>query len=178
MTEIIPQFIQGGAGQVFTLYFPSVTTPRGAVLYLPPLTEEMNRCRSLVSTQARNLARLGYAVLLLDYYGTGDSAGELKDASWSVWHEDITAASLWLAQKTKLSITLWGCRLGALLAAEAAGRAPDLYKKLLFWQPVIDGKLYLTQFLRLRVAALMDRGLPAETTDSMRAQFEIGRAHV
>lgn len=176
MSSILPQFIDSVAGKVFTLYFPAQGPARGALLYLPPLAEEMNRCRALVGRQARDLAKLGYAVLLLDYFGTGDSSGELKDASWDIWHADLNAAASWLEQQTGQSVILWGCRLGAMLAAEAASRAPDRYRRLLLWQPVIDGKMFLTQFLRLRVASLMDRGLPPETTDQMRAQFAEGKS--
>ncbi len=174
MHAVAPQFIFSAAGEVFTLYFPAHGSVRGALLYLPPLAEEMNRCRALVAAQARALAASGHAVLLLDFYGTGDSAGELKDATWEIWHADLDAAADWLRQATGLPPILWGCRLGALLAAEASSRAPERYPHLLFWQPVADGSLYLTQFLRLRVAALMDKGLPAETTDGMRARFAAG----
>jgi len=176
MSSILPQFIDSAAGKAFTLYFPAQGPARGALLYLPPLTEEMNRCRALVSRQARDLTKLGYAVLLLDYFGTGDSAGELKNASWDIWHADLNAAASWLEQQTGQPVILWGCRLGAMLAAEAASRTPDRYQRLLLWQPIIDGKMFLTQFLRLRVAALMDRGLPPETTDQMRAQFVEGKS--
>lgn len=174
MAGVTPLFISGAAGRIFTLYFPAQGKALGALLYLPPLTEEMNRCRSLVSAQARTLSKLGYAVLLLDYYGTGDSEGELKNASWDIWHQDVEAAAAWLEQQTGLPVTLWGCRLGALLAAQIASRSSERFKHLLLWQPVIDGKMYLTQFLRLRVAALMDQGLPPETTDQIRAQFASG----
>ncbi len=174
MDSVTPFFLPSAAGKVFALYFPAREQARGALLYLPPLTEEMNRCRSLVSAQARALSKLGYAVLLMDYFGTGDSEGELKNATWEIWRQDVEAAAAWLEQQTGLPVTLWGCRLGALLATEAASHSPEHFNQLLLWQPVIDGKLFLTQFLRLRVAALMDQGLPAETTDQMRAQFASG----
>lgn len=174
MSMIAPRFLDSIAGQVFTLYFAPATPARGAVLYLPPLTEEMNRCRALAAAQARAFADAGYACLLLDYFGTGDSAGELQDATWDTWRADVLTAADWLEQNTGLPVTLWGCRLGALLAADVANHAPARFRHLVWWQPVADGKLYLTQFLRLRVAFLMDRGLPAETTEQMRAQLAAG----
>src|SRR5512143_2367551 len=139
MSSLVPQFINTPAGRLFTLYFPAHGRPRGALLYLPPLAEEMNRCRSLASAQARSLAKGGYAALLLDHFGTGDSTGELKDATWDIWHADLDAGAAWLEQQTGLPVMLWGCRLGALLAAEAASRAPERFRRLLFWQHVIDG---------------------------------------
>lgn len=169
-----PLFIDSAAGRIFALYFAPQNTPRGAVLYLPPLAEEMNRCRALAAAQARLLASAGYACLLFDYFGTGDSSGELSDANWDIWHGDVLAAAHWLEDKTQRPITLWGCRFGALLAADVASASSSRFSHLLFWQPVVDGKLYLTQFLRLRVAFLMDRGLPAETTEQMRVQLAAG----
>lgn len=168
-----PLFLQGCTGQLFALYLPAQGEARQAIIYLPPFAEEMNRCRFTVAQQAGALSELGYAVLLLDPYGTGDSAGDLSDATWEGWVKDVRIAADWLEARTSL-ITLWGLRLGALLAADAANRTPDRYKRLLFWQPVQDGKLFLTQYLRLRIAFLMDRNLPAETTDDMRNTLKTG----
>jgi len=49
-------------------------------------------------------------------------------------------------------VTLWGARLGALLACELAQGREDI-KQLLFWQPVLNGEQQVDQFLRLRTAA-------------------------
>lgn len=176
MNAVLPEplFLQGATGQVFALYQPAQGTAKGAIIYLPPFAEELNRCRFTVAQQTRALSELGYAVLLLDPCGTGDSAGELSDATWEGWVNDVRIAADWLDTRTALPITLWGLRLGALLAADAANRSPGRYKRLLFWQPVQDGKLFLTQYLRLRIAYLMDRNLPAETTDDMRNTLKNG----
>ena len=173
--RLTPHFIDSVAGPVFALHFAPAGPARGAVLYLPPLAEEMNRCRALAAAQAQALADAGYACLLLDYFGTGDSAGELIDATWDTWRGDALAAANWLEQESGMPVTLWGCRLGALLAADIAGRAPERFRRLLLWQPIVDGKMYFTQILRLRVAFLMDRGLPPETTADMRAQLAAGQ---
>lgn len=170
MHAVLPQpfFLQGASGQVFALYQPALDETKQAIIYLPPFAEEMNRCRFTVAEQTRALGKLGYAVLLLDPYGTGDSAGDLSDASWEGWINDVQLATDWLATRTSMPITLWGLRLGALLAVAAANQSPERYQRLVLWQPVQDGKLFLTQYLRLRIAFLMDRNLPAETTDDMR----------
>ena len=169
--SVSPQFLDSAAGRIFTLFFAPTTPLRGAILYLPPFAEEMNRCRALAAAQARAFADAGYACLLLDYFGTGDSAGELADASWQTWQSDVLTVAAWLENKAGMPVTLWGCRLGALLATDIASQNPERFRRLVFWQPVVDGKMYLTQFLRLRVAFLMDRGLPPETTEQMRAQL-------
>ena len=176
--SVSPQFLDSPAGRIFTLYFAPTTPIRGAVLYLPPFAEEMNRCRALAAAQARAFADAGYACLLLDYFGTGDSAGEFVDASWQAWQADVLTATDWLEKKAAMPVTLWGCRLGALLAADMAGQYPERYTRLLLWQPVADGKTFLTQTLRLRVAFLMGQGLPPESTEQMRAQLQAGASLV
>lgn len=178
MRKLTPLFLDSLLGRVFALYYAPAGPARGALLYIPPLGEEMNRCRALVAAQARACAERGYAVMLLDLYGTGDSGGELADASWDAWRADIAAAADWLHGHIGVAITLWGCRLGALLAADVASRDPARYTRLLLWQPVIDGKTFVTQTLRQRVAFLMDRSLPPETTDQMRAESRAGKSVV
>lgn len=171
-----PFFLNGGAGNVFALYFPAMGERKGSILYVPPFAEEMNRCRVAAAEQARRLSQQGYAVLLLDLYGTGDSQGDLVDASWDIWCKDVEAAAAWLAENNNVPVILWGFRLGALLAAEVANSNPQRFERMMLWQPVLSGKMFLTQYLRLRVAYLMDRGLPAETTADMRQKLQSGDA--
>jgi len=169
-----PFFLEGKEGRLFCLYQPALGERRGAVLFVPAFAEEMNRCRFTVARQTRQLARLGYASLLLDPFGTGDSEGDLPDASWEIWRNDVIRAADWLQDRVGIAPTLWGLRLGALLAADVAQHTPGRFSRMVFWQPVLDGRLYLTQYLRLRVASLMDRGLPPETTDGMREALLAG----
>lgn len=167
-------FIESVKGRLFALYLSPRAPTKGVFLYLPPFAEEMNRCRALVAAQARAFAQLGYGCLLLDLYGTGDSEGELSDANWETWCRDATAAADWLREQTGYPVILWGCRLGALLALSLADRRPDRYRQLLLWQPTIDGHIYMTQYLRLRVTSLIDRDLPPETTDQIRKHLGSG----
>lgn len=169
-----PIFIDGPAGRVFALFIRPAGEIRETLIYLPPFAEEMNRCRATVARQAYRLRELGCATLLVDPFGTGDSEGELADANWGIWLGDAEAALDWVAARTTGGITLWGLRTGALLAAEVANRRPREIGLLLLWQPVIDGRLFVTQTLRSRVAFLMDRGLPGETTDEMRETLQSG----
>lgn len=169
-----PAFLQGNAGRLFTLHFKPDAPDRGAILCVPPFGEEMNRTRALMAAQARAFAGMGYGCLLLDLFGTGDSGGDLPDATWEIWRSDVENAARWLADHSEGPISLWGIRLGCLLAAEVAAMHPDMFERLLFWQPVADGKTYLTQTLRLRVSALVDRNEPPETTAEMRERLAGG----
>ena len=149
---------------------------RGNVLCVPPLNEEMNRCRSMITLQAEAFAAMGWGTLLLDLHGTGDSAGEYVDARWTAWQQDLATAAAWLEGQSGGLRAVWGIRLGAILACQFhAGRA-DPSVAVLLWQPVADGKTHLTQFLRVRIAAQMERtDLPKETTATMRAQLAAGQ---
>lgn len=170
------QFIPGAQGNLFSLYLPAQGECRGSVLCLPPFCEEMNRSRGVMAAQARSFAENGYACLLFDLFGTGDSAGTLQQASWETWLSDAEAASAWLEQASGHVPVLWGIRLGALLAAQMVENAPGRYRQMLFWHPVGDGKTYMTQTLRLRIAALIDREQPAEKTGEMREALQRGES--
>jgi exosortase A-associated hydrolase 2 len=147
-------FLDTSNGRRFCL-FHAVTADikcRGAVLYVAPFGEEMNKARRMLAQQARSLAQQGIAVLILDLYGCGDSDGELKDASWSQWKEDLGAAFSWLRQHSDAPISLLGLRLGALLALDFINDRTYQVHQVILWQPVINGQQFLTQFFRLKLA--------------------------
>lgn len=171
-----PFFLAGTKGSLFCLHFVPVSglSPRGAVLYLPPFAEEANRSRRMAFLQARRLAATGHPVLLLDPFGTGDSAGDFRDARWQQWLADARLAATWLADRwPDEAVTLWGLRLGALLAANLAATERDIFPRLLLWQPLLRGDRFMIQFLRLRVAAAMATG-EKETGDALRARLDAG----
>ena len=171
-----PQYIHGTKGHLFTLFTPPKDKEQTVFLFLPSFAEELNRCRVMVAMQARQLADQGYGCLLLDYYGTGDSHGNFSDSHWTQWDEDVTSSYQWLCQQGYNNIALWGLRMGALLAFSHAIKYPERYTRLLLWQPVLDGKIFLTQFFRVRIAMLMDRGLKKETTQEMRIVLQQGNS--
>jgi uncharacterized protein len=129
---------------------PAVAS-RGAVLYAHAFAEEMNKSRRTVAVAARALAASGWSVLLVDLEGCGDSSGEFGEATWHGWVDDLLCAERWLADRAGGMCWLWGLRAGCLVAAEAGARLGGRYP-LLLWQPVLSGRLHLTQFLRLKLA--------------------------
>jgi exosortase A-associated hydrolase 2 len=126
----------------------------GSVLFIQPFAEEMNKSRRAVARTARALSARGWNVLLFDLAGCGDSSGDFRDATWPVWVEDVAEAFSWLEKRTSSRPIVWGLRLGALLAAESF-RNVEGTVRFLFWQPVLSGRQFLTQFLRLKVASTM-----------------------
>src|SRR3546814_14690353 len=94
-------FIDGPAWRLFAIHHAAAPHCRQGLglVYLPPFAEEMNRSRRMAALQARALAALGIDVLLLDLFGTGDSAGDFRDARWEIWREDAMAAVAWLGAR-------------------------------------------------------------------------------
>jgi exosortase A-associated hydrolase 2 len=152
-------YLPASAGQRFCLFHQPDDRRawRGALVYIHPFAEEMNKSRRMAALQARALATAGYAVLQIDLDGCGDSSGDFGDASWASWIDDVRLAALWLRQRSDAPLWLWGLRSGALLAGAAAGRSAEP-SNLLLWQPVLSGKQFLQQFLRLKLAGEMKGG--------------------
>ena len=157
-----PFFLKMEDGQRFCLYHPPAGRCRGAVLYVHPFAEEMNRTRRMAALGARALAASGHAVLQIDLAGCGDSSGDFGDARWALWKADLAAGARWLRGRFDGPLRLWGLRLGALLALDYAREARHPVDGLLLWQPVLTGSNHLTQFLRLRLAgAMLAEGEPS-----------------
>ena len=175
--EMQPFFLPGSAGDLFCLWLrPGAgTNPSEAVLFCPPFAEEMNKSRRMVALQARRLAEHGCSVLLVDVHGTGDSQGDFAAARWDQWRDDMQRALQWLRDAGAQTLTLWGLRLGALLAVQLAAAARPALRRIVLWQPVLRGDQHMTQFLRLRMAAEMTREQKLTTAD-LRAAAAAGRS--
>lgn len=176
--------MEGPSGRNFCLLHepaPGVEA-QGAILYLHPFAEEMNKSRRMAGLQARALAHSGWYVLQVDLHGCGDSGGDFADATWERWISDAHHAADWLRQRSDFAPALWGLRAGCLLAAAVASRL-EWPTNLLFWQPVSSGKQHLQQFLRLRLAGALlgaqdDSAQPArDGTQGLREQL-VGGASV
>jgi exosortase A-associated hydrolase 2 len=128
----------------------------------------MNRCRHVVSAQARLLAQQGWDVLLFDLLGTGDSSGDFGDATWDAWLEDIDDAVRWLAERTQGSIVLWGMRGGSLLATGWMTTRRVLHSMAL-WQPVVNGAQHAQHLVRMRLASgFLGKGGERESVAELR----------
>lgn len=163
-------FMPGEAGQRYcVLHSPLPGQPvRGLVLHLPAFAEEMNKSRRLVALQARALAQAGYAVLILDLLGCGDSSGDHGDAHWTAWLDDARRAAAWLRAEVApqgAPLWLWGLRSGGLLACALAA---ELDAGVLLWQPVASGKQFFQQFLRLKMAGELLGGDAKGVIDGLR----------
>jgi exosortase A-associated hydrolase 2 len=149
---------------------------RGVFIYVHPFGDEMNKSRRMVALQARAFAAMGFGVLQMDLFGCGDSNGEFGNARWDIWKQDLEIARSWLENRAAAPVSLWGLRLGALLALDFARSSTNIIDKIILWQPVISGELFLTQFLRLRLANEMFAGGLEKTTgtQAMRSSLAVG----
>ena len=172
----VPFFLEVANGQRFCIYHPAAgASIKGALLYLHPFAEEMNKSRRVAAMQSRLLAQHGYAVLQIDLQGCGDSSGDFGDATWQGWLQDVQAAHAWLKARCNAPLWLWGLRSGCLLAANAA-RQLDTRVNFLFWQPVSAGKQFLQQFLRLKVAGEMLSGDSKGVMEALKKSLAGGQA--
>ena len=173
-----PVFLDSEFGSLFAIYFaPTQVKPERALLHVHAFAEEMNKSRRMVSLQAKALSEEGYAVLVLDLFGMGDSAGDFGEATWPIWLDNIHTAITWLKQQGIQEISLWGLRLGALLAMDYIDQRGDDIQRLLLWQPVLNSDNFLSQFLRLRVAAsIMNTNQPKEKTSELKQCLQSGES--
>ena len=176
-SRLRPFLLDGARGALLAAYCPPVggSQSRGDILLAPPFAEEMNRCRSMMALQARSFSRIGIGTLILDPYGTGDSAGDFVDGTWELWQDDLRRGIDWLRKQANGCRAVWGVRLGAIMAAELALRDGAI-DQLLLWQPVFSGKAHFTQFLRIRVAAELEQAAGIKSTELLRRAIAAGES--
>ena len=172
-----PFVLHAASGPLHATYFAPIGTPHpaGDILVVPAFAEEMNRCRAMVALQARQLAQQGMGTLVMDPFGTGDSTGDFVDADWDVWKTDLQAGLDWLRRHGQGCSSLWGLRLGALMATQLAQQDPQI-RRLLLWQPVLNGKTFYTQFLRIRIAAELNLPDRVKSTNELRERTARGES--
>ncbi|QGX40083.1 hypothetical protein [Permianibacter aggregans] len=120
---------------------------RTPVLLLPPLQEELNKSRRQMKLIADALQTAGHGVLLVDYYGTGDSAGDWQDATLSLWQQNVRSSLAWLAERYTETPHLLSLRAGCVTVPE------DFTGALTLCFPILDGKTLVTQWLRQKLFA-------------------------
>src|SRR6185312_1017900 len=150
--------------------------PIGVVVHVPAFAEEMNKCRPMTARAARAMARAGFGVLTIDVVGTGDSAGDFGAATFESWIDDVATACDWAMRRLDRPLWLWATRAGAILASAASHRVPPAHAMAL-WQPVVSGRQWLTQWLRLRSASGLSTGAPRqEGPSTLRERLNAGEA--
>jgi uncharacterized protein len=135
-------FFGDSSAPLFGYYHPprGASTRTAAVLLCGPAPQEYMRTHGAFHKLAEMLSREGIAALRFDYYGTGDSAGDIDTASLRAWQSNVATAAQELRDLAAVSrISAVGFRLGAMLAASSGVPFQDL----VLWEPVVTGEDYM-----------------------------------
>lgn len=141
-----PCFFGTSERQLFGMHHPAQGAERatGVVLCYPAAQEYM-LTHWAFRKLAGMLAREGFHVFRFDYYGTGDSAGEVHEGRVATWAQDIRLAANELQDVTGVQrVALVGFRLGAALAVRAALEGLST-AALVLWEPLVEGGAWLRE---------------------------------
>nr|WP_277991355.1 alpha/beta fold hydrolase [Corallococcus macrosporus] len=118
------------------------------------------------------LTREGFHVFRFDYYGTGDSAGEVHEGRVATWVQDIRHAANELQDVTGVQrVALVGLRLGAALAVRAAAEGLST-AALVLWEPLVQGEAWI-QELELLQARRATRTLYPQPQSPLEVRQEL-----
>lgn len=116
-----------------------------AVFFLNPIIDEKKRVQKFQAETAREISKLNYYIVRFDYYGTGDSSGELYEFDPQKSLQDIEYLFEYFSRKYSIkTIKLFGIRFGADLAIIIAKRC-EFIKVLYLFEPIIKGSRYLVE---------------------------------
>jgi alpha/beta superfamily hydrolase len=133
------------------LHSPSTHSNSGVVICAPIGYEAWCSYKTL-RTLAIDLAKLGFYVLRLDYYGTGDSEGSYPDSDMlSKWDASLESACDFLRNLNVKELCFVGLRFGASLAVRNSEKCG--ISQLLLWDPVISGRRFVKEIKMLSVAS-------------------------
>jgi alpha-beta hydrolase superfamily lysophospholipase len=132
------------------LHVPAGDSARAGVVICPPAGYEYISSHRTLRTLAERLAARGLVALRFDYDGTGDSAGGDKDPDrLSAWLTTITDARNLVCSTGVPLVAAVGMRLGATLAATAAGSEDSPFNAVVLWDPVWSGRTMMRQLRAL-----------------------------
>jgi hypothetical protein len=126
------------------LSFGAETSRR--ILIIPPLFDEMNRCRWMLGQAMRGLAERGTGSFLIDLPGCNESHSALEDNSLSTWREAVGAAA------AQLGATHIASLRGGALVDDGAANLPH-------WRLApAKGSSLLKTMIRTRIAGDKEAG--------------------
>ena len=174
----IAEFKHFESGRLFCLRISQENSlPSKVLLIVPPFAEEMNKSRKMMSLLLDEIAAENTAGYLFDLFGTGDSAGDFREATWGIWRANLVSMIDFIASQNGVEqISIVAIRTGALLVnsvlAEESAIA-DKIQSIHYWNPVLNGRQFINQFLRLRLAASMIRNEAEKVTvKNLRQQLQ------
>lgn len=157
--SLLPFFYGSGERKLYGCYH----APRGeqdrncGVVICQPMGHEYIYSHRALRQLATRLADAGFPVLRFDFYGCGDSSGDLDDAGVSQWLHDVSSSIMELRLRTGVRhICLIGVRLGGTLSFITAAKE-DGINAVLLWDPVVSGQAYIEEISVLQGEAFRSR---------------------
>jgi uncharacterized protein len=136
-----PLYLGTARRRIFGIHEPPAATggkARAAVLCYPWDIEYTYAHRSMRQLAAR-LSMCGFHTLRFDYFGTGDSDGEMSQTDLAGCEVDLEAAIETVKDIAATSqVALIGLRAGANIAARVAQRLPGEVEALVLWDPIVS----------------------------------------
>jgi exosortase A-associated hydrolase 2 len=158
-----PFFFGSSEQPLFGAYHPP-TDARGknrGVVICNPFGDEAIKAHRALRQLALMIAEARMHVLRFDYFGSGDSSGPGEEGRVERWREDIALAADELKDVSGVAkVSLTGLRLGASLALRSASGRRDV-DRVVLWDPVVDGRRYLSDLKRHHDAYLAQEFLPS-----------------
>jgi alpha-beta hydrolase superfamily lysophospholipase len=150
-----PFWFGGGDRPLFGWFHAPDDRPvTGGVVLCPPLGIEAICTYFSYRVLADRLAESGLAVLRFDYDGTGDSIGDQDDPGRvEAWLESVRSAVDFVVDSGVSRVALVGIRMGAVFAAEEAGRRGGV-DALVLWDPCLSGRSFLREQQAFRMLSL------------------------
>ena len=121
--------------------------------------------------QAEDLASNGIVSWSPDLYGTGDSEGEFREATWEKWLQDVEDVLAEIVAQESREVWFIATRLGCALAQHFLDRSGIQISGVILWQPIISGEKYILQLLRIRLIQEKLAGATNATTAGIREKL-------
>jgi uncharacterized protein len=148
---MLPMYFGATQRRLFGVYHPPSDTGdrQEGILLCYPSVQEYMRAHFAFRKLAGLLTQQGFHVLRFDYYGTGDSAGDLQGTSLAEWRDNVCQAADELRDQAGVSrVSVIGLRFGATLATLASTHGLDV-RDLVLWEPAVDGISHLDELRRI-----------------------------
>jgi uncharacterized protein len=163
-------YFAGAASDLYATFHAAGGVAKTAVLIVPPFGDERRACTRFLAQFARRLAAAGCDVLRFDLSATGESPGELREASLDRWVADIEAG---FCELRKLSSAPRRSALGVRLGANLLMRTSQADAVL--WEPLLDGSKYLDEIVRRKlIKEMKGSGQAANDAASIAAAWDAG----